>query len=71
MSINKKLLPPGLTRENRTEKLNQAMRSVKPEICIERARLITQSYRSTEGMPYIIRRAIGLKDLLEHMTRCV
>ncbi|WP_207733240.1 hypothetical protein, partial [Faecalicatena contorta] len=26
-----------LTRENRTEKLNQAMRSVKPEICIERA----------------------------------
>ncbi|CUN83176.1 formate C-acetyltransferase/glycerol dehydratase family glycyl radical enzyme [Eubacterium sp. am_0171] len=68
MSINKKLLPSGLTRENRTEKLNQAMRNVKPEICIERARLITQSYRSTEGMPYIIRRAIGLKDLLENMT---
>lgn len=68
MSIDKKLLPPGLSREDRTEKLNHAMRSVKPAICIERARLITKSYRRTEGMPYIIRRAAGLKDLLENMT---
>lgn len=68
MEINKKLLPEGMAREKRTKKLNDAMRSVKPEICIERARLITESYKQTQGMPYIIRRAKGLKYLLEHMT---
>lgn len=68
MQINKRLLPEGISREARTKKLNDAMRSVKPAICIERARLITESYRQTEGMPYIIRRAEGMKYLLEHMT---
>lgn len=68
MASLKKLLPKGITREERTQKLNEAMRNVKPEICIERAKLITESYKQTEGMPYIIRRAEGLKYLLEHMT---
>ncbi|MBA4698911.1 MAG: hypothetical protein H2212_05695 [Ruminococcus sp.] len=68
MIIDKKLLPKGFAREERTNKLNHAMRSVKPAICIERALLITESYKQTEGSPYIIRRAEGLKYLLEHMT---
>ncbi|PWJ51857.1 glycyl radical protein [Faecalicatena contorta] len=68
MLIDKKLLPKGFSREERTNKLNHAMRSVKPAICIERARLITESYKQTEGSPYIIRRAEGMKYLLEHMT---
>lgn len=68
MKTEKKLLPEGITREERTKRLNDAMRSVKPAICIERAKLITESYKQTEGMPYIIRRAMGLKYLLEHMT---
>lgn len=68
MKIEKKLLPKGITREERTKKLNDAMRGVKPAICIERAKLITESYKQTEGMPYIIRRAEGLKYLLEHMS---
>ena len=65
---SKKLLPEGLTRQMRTCKLNGAMRSVKPSICIERAQLVTQSYRETEGMPAVLRRAYSLKYLLEHMT---
>ncbi|WP_059070257.1 glycyl radical protein [Mediterraneibacter massiliensis] len=68
MEILKKLLPQGITREERTQKLNTAMRDVKPAICIERAKLITESYKQTEGMPHIIRRAKALKYLLEHMT---
>ena len=44
------------------------MRTVVPEICVERARLVTESYRQTEGEPYIIRRAKSLQYLLEHMT---
>ena len=64
MASLKKLLPKGITREERTQKLNEAMRNVKPEICIERAKLITESYKQTEGMPYIIRRAEGLKYML-------
>ena len=40
----------------------------KPSLCPERALLITQSYKKTEGMPQIIRRAIALKEILEGMN---
>lgn len=68
MSLKKQLLPEGISREDRTRLLNAAMRGVKPSICIERAVLVTQSYRQTEGMPYILRRAEALKYLLCNMT---
>ena len=55
-------------REERTRFLNERMRAVIPEICGERAALVTESYRRTEGQPYIIRRAAALKDVLEKMT---
>jgi len=68
MSDMKKLLPEGITRSERTTILNTAMRSVVPSICIERAKLYTESYRQTEGMPNIMRRAYALKHFLENMT---
>jgi choline trimethylamine-lyase len=37
-------------------------------LCIERARLITQSYRETEGEPMGLRRAKALSYLLDNMT---
>ncbi len=64
----KKLLPEGMDREERTEFLNHAIRSVVPSICVERAGIITESYKRTEGMPFVMRRAIALKDMLEQMT---
>ena len=64
----KKLLPEGIDRAVRTEFLNNAMRSVIPSICVERAGIVTKSYQRTEGMPYVLRRAHALKDLLEQMT---
>jgi len=38
------------------------------KVCLERARLITESYRETEGEPMITRRAKALKKILENMT---
>ena len=38
------------------------------KVCLERARLITQSYRESEGEPMITRRARALKKILENMT---
>lgn len=67
-SEDKVLLPKGLSRAQRTELLNSNMRSVVPEICVERARLVTESYQQTEGEPYILRRAKALKYILENMT---
>lgn len=64
----KRYLPEGITREERTRILNQDMRSSVPGICLERARLVTESYRETEGEPYLLRRAKGLAHILEHMT---
>ena len=68
MKAEKKLLPKGISRAERTEFLNHAMRSVVPSICIERAKIVTKSYKRTEGMPYIMRRAHALADMLRNMT---
>ncbi|MBI2890424.1 MAG: hypothetical protein HYY13_06520 [Nitrospirae bacterium] len=37
-------------------------------ICTERAELVTESYRRTEGQPWILRRALALDHLLRKMT---
>ena len=39
-----------------------------PELCIERGFLMTESYKETEGEPFIIRRAKALKKILSEMT---
>lgn len=66
--MDKILFREGISRKERCEFLNNRMRSIKPGICTERANQITESYRMTEGEPYIIRRAKGLAYVLEHMT---
>ena len=63
----KKFLPEGISREDRTKFLNERMRNIKPSICIDRAKLLTQSYQQSEGAPYILRRALALKHVLENM----
>ena len=52
----------------RTRKLNEELLTVVPEICVERARLVTLSYQETEGEPMIIRRAKALAKVLREMT---
>jgi len=38
------------------------------KICVERPRLLTESYRMTEGEPMVIRRAKALAHVLDNMT---
>ena len=38
------------------------------KICVERPRLLTESYRSTEGEPMVIRRAKAIAHVLDNMT---
>jgi formate C-acetyltransferase len=52
----------------RVEKLREELLSYPKAICTERARLITESYKATEGShPYIVR-AKALQHILENMT---
>lgn len=52
----------------RTVKLNNELLLVKPEICIERARIVTESYKQSEGEPMVIRRAQAIADVLRKMS---
>lgn len=52
----------------RTAKLNNELLAVKPEICVERARLVTDSYRETEAEPMVVRRAKAIAKVLGEMT---
>ena len=58
----------GETIHWRTKKLNNEVLAVKPEICVERARLVTRSYRETEPEPMVIRRAKAIAKVLREMT---
>ncbi|HWR06187.1 glycyl radical protein [Sporomusa sp.] len=48
--------------------LKDRLLSITPEICYERAELITESYKETEGMPVILRRAKALEKILAKMV---
>lgn len=60
-----------MTKENfhsaRIDKLRTAM-LVRPAVCVERAKLITESYRATEGESAPVRRGLAFAHLLEHMS---
>ncbi len=60
-----KLKQPGTER---TTRLRDTLLKVMPKICLERARLLTESMKETEGQPMIIRRAKGLEKILNDMT---
>ena len=52
----------------RTARLRDELVATIPEICSERARLLTLSMRETEGEPMIIRRARGMEKVLNEMA---
>ncbi|MGI9952778.1 formate C-acetyltransferase/glycerol dehydratase family glycyl radical enzyme [Moorellaceae bacterium AZ2] len=53
--------------KERIRKLRETMLTP-PEVCVERAWLLTQSYKETEGEPEVIRRAKALDKMLREMT---
>ncbi|HEY3425047.1 MAG TPA: glycyl radical protein [Negativicutes bacterium] len=52
----------------RAKLLKDRLLSFAPEISYERAELITESYKETEGLPIILRRAKALEKILQKMT---
>lgn len=52
----------------RVERLRKAVLEAKPILCSERALAVTKSYRETEGMHYIERRARAFYRILDEMT---
>ena len=72
-SIEKELLHkidvlhlPGPTP--RVEAIRERFISLTPEICVERAQYITESYKETEDQPIHLRRAKALEKILGQMT---
>ena len=53
---------------DRIERLKQRSLTVEQEVCVERARYFTESFRRTEAEPMIARRARALAYVLERMT---
>jgi len=39
-----------------------------PQVCVEKGKYMTESYRRTEGLPEHRRRALALRHILEHIT---
>jgi pyruvate formate-lyase/glycerol dehydratase family glycyl radical enzyme len=52
----------------RIERLRESIRVETYPMCVEKGRLITESYRQTEGEPEITRRAKALAHVLDHIT---
>ena len=52
----------------RVQKVRQDLLDSIPAICPERALLITESYKQTEGEPYVLRKAKALDAILSNMS---
>jgi pyruvate formate-lyase/glycerol dehydratase family glycyl radical enzyme len=55
------------TKHGETAGAGQSYRS-DVKICMDRARLLTESYRNTEGQSEVLRRAKALENILDNMT---
>ncbi len=51
----------------RCQKLREGIINARPRLCIERARLVTESYKQTEGMDIEMRRALAFDHILSNM----
>ena len=56
------------TISDRIAKLKEKVRSVKPSVCTERAKIYTEAYRQHECKPVIVKRALALEKALNEMS---
>lgn len=52
----------------RMESFREELLNVKPQVCVERALITTQTYKENQDQPLAIKRALMLKNVLEQMT---
>ncbi len=62
------ILAPGMKEYERGQRLRKRVISVDPHICIERARIVTQSYKETEGEHVLVRRARAFDNILKGIS---
>ena len=56
-----------MNRSERVERLR--LRAITtPAVCLERAKYYTESYKTTEALPTVLRRAMAVSHVLDHMT---
>lgn len=53
---------------DRIKRIKKSVVSVKPEVCTERLRIITESYERYKDEPIIVKRALSLRDILLNMS---
>lgn len=62
------LLNDNIKYTSRIQQLREKYFLNKPSICAERAKIITESYKETEGQPSLYRRAAAFEKILEKMS---
>jgi pyruvate formate-lyase/glycerol dehydratase family glycyl radical enzyme len=62
------VLCPGMESYERGQRLRRRVITVHPHICIERARLVTESYRETEGEHVLVQRSKAFDRMLRSMS---
>lgn len=68
-AIRQTLVPKGIRSEcDPTKRITISRYPPEIRLCIERSRLVTESYKMTEGQPEIIRRAKALQHFLSNMS---
>ena len=60
---------PGVT--DRIASMRERIYGAVPEIFADRARLVTESYCLTPGIPYVLRRAMAFENVLHNMNICI
>jgi len=53
---------------DRVDRLRERLLRGQREVCVERARYLTESYRQTEGQPAVLRQARALEHILGHIS---
>ncbi len=61
------VLEKGTRGYERNQRLRENIINAKPLLCIERAQLVTESYKQTEGMCIEMRRALAFDHILSNM----
>ena len=52
----------------RMKHFREELLNAKPQVCVERAMITTQTYKENQDQPLAIKRALMLKNILEQMT---
>ena len=58
----------GVALTDRILRLREQYHSTVPPLCIERARLLTETFKKTENLPMPIRRALAMENILNNMS---